>query len=199
MTMRIVSLLLLTLLTGALQGCFPVVATGVGAGALMIADRRSSGAYIDDEAIEIKASDRIGKKYKDNKSVHVNVTSFNRNVLLSGEVPNDSVKSDIADMVKTVDNVRNVSNELAVAGVSSLTSRSSDTLITSDVKLRFAQDKRFDANHVKVVTENGTVFLMGLVCEPEATAATALASTTGGVQRVVHLFEYIPCPPPAKH
>jgi len=197
--MRIVSLLLLTLLTGALQGCFPVVATGVGAGALMIADRRSSGAYIDDEAIEIKASDRIGKKYKDNKSVHVNVTSFNRNVLLSGEVPNDSVKSDIADMVKTVDNVRNVSNELAVAGVSSLTSRSSDTLITSDVKLRFAQDKRFDANHVKVVTENGTVFLMGLVCEPEATAATALASTTGGVQRVVHLFEYIPCPPPAKH
>jgi len=197
--MRIVSLLLLTLLTGALQGCFPVVATGVGAGALMIADRRSSGAYIDDEAIEVKASDRIGKKYKDNKGVHVNVTSFNRNVLLSGEVPNDSIKSDIADLVKTVDNVRNVSNELAVAGASSLTSRSSDTLITSDVKLRFAQDKRFDANHVKVVTENGTVFLMGLVCEPEATAATELASTTGGVQRVVRLFEYIPCPPPAKH
>lgn len=197
--MRIVSLLLLTLLTGALQGCFPVVATGVGAGALMIADRRSSGAYIDDEAIEIKASDRIGKKYKDNKGVHVNVTSFNRNVLLSGEVPNDSIKSDIADLVKTVDNVRNVSNEQSVAGVSSLTSRSSDTLITSDVKLRFAQDKRFDANHVKVVTENGTVFLMGLVCEPEATAATELASTTGGVQRVVRLFEYIPCPPPAKH
>ena len=197
--MRIVSLLLLTLLTGALQGCFPVVATGVGAGALMIADRRSSGAYIDDEAIEVKAFDRIGKKYKDNKGVHINVTSFNRNVLLSGEVPNDSVKSDIADMVKTVDNVRNVSNELAVAGVSSLTSRSSDTFITSDVKLRFAQDKRFDANHVKVVTENGTVFLMGLVCEPEATAATELASTTGGVQRVVRLFEYIPCPPPARH
>ncbi|MDD3884368.1 MAG: BON domain-containing protein [Gallionella sp.] len=197
--MRIVSLLLLTLLTGALQGCFPVVATGVATGAMMIADRRSSGAYIDDEAIEVKTYDRIGKKYKDNKGVHINVTSFNRNVLLSGEVPNDSVKSDIADMVKTVDNVRNVSNELAVAGVSSLTSRSSDTLITSDVKLRFAQDKRFDANHVKVVTENGTVFLMGLVCEPEATAATELASTTGGVQRVVRLFEYIPCPPPAKH
>ena len=83
--------------------------------------------------------------------------------------------------------------------MSSLTSRSSDSLVTSDVKLRFAQDKRFNANDVKVVTENGTVFLMGLVCEPEANAATELASTTGGVQRVVRLFEYIPCPPPVKH
>lgn len=197
--MRIISLLLLTLLTGALQGCFPVVATGVGAGALMIADRRSSGAYIEDESIEVKAFDRIGKKYNDNKGVHINVTSFNRNVLLSGEVPNESVKTDIADITKGIDNVRNVSNELVVAGVSSLTSRSSDTLVTSDVKLRFAQDKRFNANHVKVVTENGAVFLMGLVCEPEASAATEIASTTGGVQRVVRLFEYIPCPPPAKH
>jgi osmotically-inducible protein OsmY len=198
--MRIISLLLLTLLTGALQGCFPVVATGVGAGALMIADRRSSGAYIEDEGIELKASDRIGKKYKDNKGVHINVTSFNRNVLLSGEVPDESVKTDIADITKSIDNVRNVSNELIVAGATSLTSRSSDTLVTSDIKLRFAQDKRFDVNHVKVVTENGTVFLMGLVCEPEANAATEVASTTGGVQRVVRLFEYIPCPPaPAKH
>lgn len=197
--MRIFSLLLVTLLTGALQGCFPVVATGVGAGALMIADRRSSGAYIDDEAIEVKAFDRIGKKYKDNQGVHVNVTSFNRNVLLSGEVPNDGIKADIADIVKIIDNVRNVSNEVVVAGTSSLTSRSSDSLVTSDVKLRFAQDKRFNANDVKVITENGTVFLMGLVCEPEANAATELASTTGGVQRVVRLFEYIPCPPPAKH
>jgi len=87
--------------------------------------------------------------------------------------------------------VRNVSNELIISGTSSLTSRSSDSLITSDVKLRFVQDKRFDADHVKVVTENGTVFLMGIVKRAEADAATEVASMTGGVQRVVKLFEYL--------
>jgi osmotically-inducible protein OsmY len=87
--------------------------------------------------------------------------------------------------------VRNVNNELVVAGVSSLTTRSSDTLITSDVKFRFMQDKRFEANYIKVVTENGTVYLMGIVKRAEADAATEVASTTGGVQRVVRLFEYL--------
>jgi osmotically-inducible protein OsmY len=189
MKMRIVSLLLLTLLAGSLQGCFPVVAAGVGAGVMMMQDRRTSGAYVEDEAIETKAFDRIGKLYKDN--AHVNVTSFNRNVLISGEVPSETVKAEIGKLVRGIENVRNVNNELVVSGVSSLTARSSDSLITSDVKLRFVQDKRFDANHVKVVTENGTVFLMGIVKRAEADAATEVASTTGGVQRVVRLFEYL--------
>jgi len=186
--MRIVSLLLIVFLSGSLQGCFPVVAGGVGVGVMMAQDRRTSGAYVEDQAIEMKASDRIGKQYKD---VHVNVTSFNRNVLISGEVPSEAVKAEIGRLVAGVENVRNVSNELAVSGPSSLTSRSSDSLITSNVKLRFLDDKRFNASHVKVVTENGKVFLMGIVKRAEADAATEVASTTGGVQHVVKLFEYL--------
>lgn len=188
--MRIVSLLLLSLMAASLQGCVPVVAVGVGAGVMMAQDRRTSGAYVEDQAIETKAFDRIGKIYREN-DVHVNVTSFNRNVLISGEVPSETVKADIGKLVRDLENVRNVNNELAVSGVSSLTARSSDSLITSDVKLRFVQDKRFNADHVKVVTENGTVFLMGIVKHAEANAATEVASTTGGVQRVVRLFEYL--------
>lgn len=187
--MRLVSLLLLSLVAGSLQGCFPVVAAGIGAGVMMATDRRTSGAYVEDEAIETKAFDRIGKQYKD--KVHINVTSFNRNVLISGEVPSETVKAEIGKLVRGIENVRNVNNELVVSGVSSLTARSSDSLITSDVKLRFVQDKRFNADHVKVVTENGTVFLMGIVKRAEADAATEVASTTGGVQRVVRLFEYL--------
>lgn len=187
--MRIISLLLLALVSGSLQGCFPVAAVGAGTGALMAQDRRTSGAYVEDEAIETKAFDRIGKQYKD--KVHVNVTSFNRNVLISGEVPDAAAKEEIGRLVASIENVRNVANELIAASPSSLTARGSDSLITSDVKLRFMQDKRFNAVHVKVVTENGTVFLMGLVKRAEAEAATEIASTTGGVQRVVKLFEYL--------
>ncbi len=187
--MRIVSLLLLAFVSGSLQGCFPVVAGGVGVGIMMAQDRRTSGAYVEDEAIEAKAFDRIGKQYKD--TVHVNVTSFNRNALVSGEVPNEEIKAAIGKLVSGIENVRNVSNELIISGPSSMTSRSSDSLITSDVKLRFMQDKRFNAEHIKVVTENGTVFLMGIVKRAEADAATEVASTTGGVQRIVKLFEYL--------
>lgn len=187
--MRIISLLLLVFVSGSLQGCFPVVAVGVGAGVMMAQDRRTSGAYVEDQAIETKAFDRIGKQYKNN--VHVNITSFNRNVLISGEAPSDAVKAEIGRLVSGIENVRNVSNELVVSGPSSLTSRSSDSLVTSDVKLRFMQDKRFNADHVKVVTENGTVFLIGIVKRAEADAAAEVASTTGGVQRVVRLFEYL--------
>lgn len=187
--MRAISLLLLVLLSGSLQGCFPVAAVGVGTGVMMAQDRRTSGAYVEDQAIESKAFDRIGKQYK--KDVHANVTSFNRNVLISGEVPSETVKTEIGRLIAGIENVRGVNNELAISGTTSMTSRSSDSLVTSDVKLRFMGDKRFNAEHVKVVTENGTVFLMGLVKRAEADAATEIASTTGGVQRVVKLFEYL--------
>lgn len=187
--MRIFSLLLLVLVSGSLQGCFPVVAAGVGTGIMMAQDRRTSGTYIEDEAIEDKATGIIDKQYKN--TVHVNVTSFNRNVLISGEVPSEAVKTEIGKLVSGVENVRNLNNELVVSGISSLTSRGSDSLITSNVKLRFVNDKRFSADHVKVITENGTVFLMGIVKRAEADAATEVASTTGGVQHVVKLFEYL--------
>ena len=187
--MRIVSLLLLVLVSGSLQGCFPVAVVGVGTGVMMAQDRRTSGAYVEDEAIEDKASSRIANQLK--KDVHVNVTSFNRNVLITGEAQSNEVKAEVGRIVSGIENVRNVNNELVVSGPTSLTSRSSDSMITSDVKLRFMSDKRFSADRVKVVTENGTVFLMGIVKRAEADAATEVASTTSGAQRVVRLFEYL--------
>lgn len=197
--MRSIKISLLALaLAGALQGCVaPVI---VGAGALMVADRRTSGAYVEDEAIENKALNEILTKYKKNQNIHVNVTSYNRHVLITGEVPDEAIKADIGRIVANQQNVRGSTNELTISGLSSLTSRSSDALVTSNVKARFVGSQAFHTNHVKVITENGTVFLMGLVCQPEADAATEIASTTGGAQRVVKVFEYIECPPPpAKH
>jgi len=190
--MRKISLLLLVLLvllSASLQGCFPVVAGGVATGVTMVQDRRTSGTFLEDQTIEFKAGDLVGKQFHD--TVHVNATSYNRSVLLSGEVPNETVKADIGKLVFGIENVRNVNNELIVAGLSSLTSRSSDGLITSNVKIGFVRDERLTAEHVKVVTENGTVFLMGLVTRAEADAATGIASSTSGVQRVVKLFEYL--------
>lgn len=182
-------LLFILLMSASLQGCFPVVAAGAGAGALMAQDRRTSGAYIEDEAIENKAFDRIGKQYKN--TVHVNVTSYNRNILISGEVPDEAAKAQVERIVANIQNVGKIHNELAVAALSSLASRSNDSLITSNVKVRFLSDKRFSANNVKVVTENGTVYLMGIVNHTEAQAAAEVASGSKGVSRVVELFEFI--------
>ena len=184
--MRIAYLLLVVLISGLLQGCVPAA---VGSGAMMVQDRRTSGAYVEDLAIEAKAFDRIGKQFKD--GVHINITSFNRNVLISGEVPTEVVKTEVGRLMTSIENVRNMNNELVVSGTTSLTSRSNDSMITSNVKLRFVNDPRFSANHVKVVTENGTVFLMGIVNRAEADASAEVASTTSGVQRVVKLFEYL--------
>lgn len=187
--MRYLNYLLLAAMLGALQGCFPVVAAGVGAGALMASDRRTSGAYIEDEGIEDKALSQIDNKYHD--TVHVNVTSFNRHVLITGEVPNDTAKTEIEKIVAAVPNVKFINNELAVSGLSGFASRSSDTVITGDVKLRFLNNKDFQATNIKVITENGVVFLMGMAYRKEAAAATEIARSTKGVQRVIKVFEYL--------
>lgn len=182
-------LLLAAMLASSLQGCFPMFAAGVGTGALMVADRRTTGTYIEDEGIENKATNQISAKYKD--TAHVNVTSFNRHVLITGEVPNEEAKTDIGRIAAGIQNVKAVSNELVVSGVSSFSSRSGDSVITADVKLRFVNNKVFNADHVKVITENGAVFLMGLVYHKEADKAAEIASTTSGVLRVVKVFEYL--------
>ncbi|MBI1174113.1 MAG: BON domain-containing protein [Sideroxydans sp.] len=188
--MRYLNYLLFAALLAALQGCFPVVATGVGTGVLMAADRRTTGTYIEDQEIESKASGRVAREYHD--KVHVNITSFNRHVLVTGEVPDDATRTGVERIVASVANVKAVSNELVIAGLSSLSSRGSDTVITGDVKLRFLDNKNaFNPDHVKVVTEDGTVYLMGLVFHKEADAAAEIASTTSGVQRVVKVFEYL--------
>lgn len=188
--MRYLNYLLFAAMLGSLQGCFPVVAGGAAAGALAVADRRTTGAYIEDQAIETKSSNRIGNQYHD--KVHVNVTSFNRHVLVTGEVPDDATRTGVERIIASVANVKAISNELTVAGLSSLSSRASDTVITGDVKLRFLDNKNaFNADHVKVITEDGTVYLMGLVFHKEGDAAAEIASTTSGVQKVVKVFEYL--------
>lgn len=173
----------------ALQGCFPLVATGVGTGALMVSDRRSSGAYVEDEAIEWKAAAQIKEKLGDH--VHVNITSYNRNVLLTGEAPNAGVRDQLPQVIASVPNIRGVTNDVRVAGHSSLTSRSNDALITSKVKARMIDSAQVQAHLIKVVTESSTVYLMGLVTQAEADAATQVARTTAGVNKVVRVFEYI--------
>ncbi len=173
----------------ALQGCFPIVAVGVGAGALMGADRRTAGTYIEDTAIEGKASSQILGQYKN--TVHASVTSVNRHVLITGEAPSIEAKAGVEKIVASVSEVKSVSNELVIADNSSLVSRTNDSLVTSNVKLGFINNKDFQPHHVKVVTENGIVFLMGLVYRKEAEAATEIARNSKGVQRVVTVFEYL--------
>lgn len=173
-----------------LQGCVPLVATGAGAGALMANDRRTSGAYIEDQEIELRTANRIGDAFPSDY-VHVNVTSYNRAVLLTGEVPDDVTKQKISDIAKTVGNVKDVTNELAVAPPALLSARTNDTYITTKVKTRFIDAKRFPITAVKVVTENGVVYLLGLVTQQEGNDAAEIASTTAGVKKVVKMFEYV--------
>ena len=173
----------------ALEGCFPIVAAGVSGGAMVAADRRTTGIYIEDNAIEIKAGNQVNQKYPNN--VHVNVTSFDRQVLITGEVPDEATRAEVARIVTGVENVKAVTNELAIGSASGIGSRSHDSLVTSDVKLRFVNSKDFNANDVKVVTENGVVYLMGMVFHKEGDAAADIASTTSGVARVVKVFEYL--------
>lgn len=180
---------LIALSLPALQGCVTAVATGVGAGALMIADRRNAETYLADEAIEIRAFNRINEKFAD--KVHVNVTSYNLKVLLTGEVPDAGIKDELEKAIAGVANVKGVTNEVTVGASSSFGARSNDTYITSKVKARFIDANKFQANHVKVVTEAGTVFLLGMVTRKEADDAAEIARTTADVKKVVRVFEYV--------
>jgi osmotically-inducible protein OsmY len=187
------STILAAVLIGAavpvLQGCFPVVAAGVGAGALMIVDRRNSETYLADEAIEIRAVSRINEKF--GERAHINVTSYNLKVLLTGEAPDANQAAEVEKLVASVPNVKAVTNEIQAAGVSNFSARSNDSFITSKVKGRFIEANKFQPQHVKVVTEAGTVFLLGLVTRKEADDAAEVARTTGGVRKVVRVFDYI--------
>ena len=181
-------LLALSLLAVTLQGCIEMAAIGVGAAVLSSVDRRTTGAQVDDEGIELRSTNRVSDRFGD--KVHVNITSYNRSVLVTGEVPNESAKVEIEKLITGTANVRSVTNDLQVANGTSLSSRASDTTITGKVKARFVDANRFNALLVKVVTENSVVYLMGIVTEAEAAAAVEVARTTGGVRKVVKLFDY---------
>ncbi|PTN11912.1 BON domain-containing protein [Nitrosomonas aestuarii] len=176
-----------------ITSCAPMVAVGVGAGAgtgaIVSEDRRTSGIFIEDESIELKSSRRIYEQL--GNQVHINVTSFNRIVLLTGETPSETMKEEATRLVRSIQNVRNVINEITVGEKSSLASRSKDTFITSKVKSRFLASRKFQINHIKILTEKGVVFLLGMVRRDEADNAAEIASSTSGVSKVVRVFEYL--------
>lgn len=171
-----------------LQGCVGVAVVGAGSAALSAADRRTTGVQIEDERIELVSSNRFGEKL--GNKAHINITSYNRNVLITGEVADAASRDEAEKIVRGVPNVRGITNDLQVGPLASMTSRASDAGTTGKVKARFLDAGKFNAVHVKVVTEASVVYLLGIVTEAEANDAVEVARTTGGVRKVVKVFEY---------
>ncbi len=172
-----------------LQACAPLMVGGMVGGAMVASDRRTSGIQLEDEAIELKAANRIREMM--GSRAHISITSYNRQVLISGEAPNAQDRDYAAKLVGEVENVRKVVNELVVAPNSSLTDRSTDALITAKVKAQMVDSKDIFANAYKIVTERGVVYLMGRVTQREADRATEVARQVSGVKKVVRIFEIL--------
>ncbi|HEC75125.1 MAG TPA: BON domain-containing protein [Methylophaga aminisulfidivorans] len=173
-----------------LQGCVPLVATGAATGASVAYDRRTTGSVIDDQGIEFKASYAIFNNKEIYDQSHINITSYNGVVLVTGETPSESLKQKVYDEVKVIPKVKRIYNELTIAAPSSLPSRSSDAWITSKIKAKMTTNKTTDPMFIKVVTERGIVYLMGMLSHAEADQAVNLVRSSAGVQRVVKIFEY---------
>jgi osmotically-inducible protein OsmY len=177
-------------LAAALSGCAPLLIGGAAVGTVMIAsDRRSSGAQVDDEAIELRAASRLREAFGDR--AHINITSYNRQVLLTGEVPNDAMKQQAEQIVSQVDNVRGIVNELTRMSATSITQRSNDIFLTGKVRASLVDAQDLQSNAFKVVTERGTVYMMGRVTTREAERGTQIARQIGGVQKVVRMYEIV--------
>ncbi len=174
-----------------LQGCAPLAVTGATTAVTTLAsDRRTTGTFIEDEAIEIKSRLALSNQKDLNKRVHINFTSYNTSVLVSGEAPTEADRQAVIDLVNNVEKVTRVHDEIAIAAPSSLISRSADSVVTAKIKAKIFAEKDLSSLHIKVVNENGVTFLMGLVSTQEGDVATEIARRTGGVQKVVKLFEY---------
>jgi len=186
---RYPGIVLLALLPAlVLQGCLGVAVVGAGSAAISASDRRTTGVQIEDERIELVSSNRFGEKFGD--KAHINITSYNRNVLLTGEVADAASKEEVEKIVRGVPNVRGITNDLQVGPLATLSSRAGDAGTTGKVKARFVDANKFNVVHVKVVTEASVVYLLGIVTEAEANDAVEVARTTGGVRKVVKVFEY---------
>ena len=186
---RYPGIVLLALLPALLlQGCVGMAVVGAGSAAVSAMDRRTTGVQIEDERIELVSSNRCGEKFGD--KAHINITSYNRNVLLTGEVVDAAARDEVEKIVRGVPNVRGITNDLQVGPLATLSSRASDAGTTGKVKARFVDAGKFNAVHVKVVTEASVVYLLGIVTEAEANDAVEVARTTGGVRKVVKVFEY---------
>ena len=173
-----------------LDGCAPAAVIAVVAGytAVVANDQRSTGAQLDDQTIEFKIATTVGDKW--GNEVHLNATSYNGVVLLTGEAPSTIVQDEITKIAKSTDRVRMVQNEMVIGPVTDLSARTNDTYITSKVKTRLLEDEKFKALYVKVVTERSVVYLMGIMSREDGTQAAQIAATTAGVARVVKVFEY---------
>lgn len=173
-----------------LSACAPLLIGGalIG-GSMSVVDRRTSGAQVDDQSIELKSIGRIHDAMGD--TGFVSVTSYNRLVLLTGEMPNEEAKAKAEQAVARIDNIRSIVNEIEIAPISSFTNHSADSVITSKVKAGMLDTKDIQANAFKVVTERGIVYLMGRVTEREATRAAEVARGVGGVRKVVKVFEIV--------
>lgn len=171
------------------NSCAPLFIGGIGAGALAIEDRRTAATIFEDQTIEFKANRKIKSKYKNNSSV--SVTSFNRFVLLTGETYSDDIKNDIAFDVATITNVRNIQNEIIIKAKRSKLDSTNDAFITSKVKTNLVKNKNIYANLIKVVSNSGNVYLMGMVTKKEAELASETAASTKGVRKVIKIFEYL--------
>lgn len=183
--------LILLCLIPHLFGCAAVAVGGAAAaGTATVVDRRTTGTQVEDQTIEVKAYRALNADTELKEQAHLNVTSYNTVVLLSGETPTDALRQKAVEILKSVDKVTHVYNELTIAAPSSLVSRSSDSYITTKVKTKLFANKDVSGLEIKVVTEKGIVYLMGLVTKAEATIATDIARQTGGVQKVVKLFQY---------
>lgn len=173
-----------------LQGCAPLIVAGAATTVAVIHDRRSAGTIVDDEGIELKVADRFHSDEELSESAHIGAESYDYVVLLTGQAPSEELKARAGDLAKQIPKVREVHNEIAVAAPNSFMTRGSDGALTGKVKGVMVANS-FDPLLVKVVSENGTVFLMGLVTRDEAERATDITRQVSGVQRVVKLYEYI--------
>lgn len=182
-------LTLIAVLTPALNGCAAPVAGGKTTNATAADEQRGPRVYLDDEAIELHGLNRMHELFPQ-ASVSVGVTSFNHNVLLTGQAPDEATRAKIEDTIRTIPNVRTVFNEITLGGVESVASEVKDSAITTNVKTRLMDGRGVNFIHVKVVTEGGVVYLMGLLTHSEADAAAQTAATTGGVDKVVKVVEY---------
>jgi osmotically-inducible protein OsmY len=183
------SLLAVSGLAAVLSACAPLIVGGAVVGGMVAADRRTTGSQVEDEGIELRATNRLRENL--GSRVHVNVTSFNRQVLLTGEVPTGDDRQKVEMLVAGVDNVRSVVNDLAVMPNSTLSQRSNDTYITGKVRANLVDAQDLFATAYKVVTERGVVYLMGRVTQREADRATQIVRGVNGVAKVVRVFEII--------
>ena len=187
---KLIPIVLMGIAFSQLQGCAPLVVGGAAVGTSVALDRRTTGVYVSDAEIELRAINRLRDAFPKDTD-NISATSYNRQVLLTGQVPDETVRNRAGEIVKGIPDVRAVFNELTVSGVASLTSDANDVAITSNVKTRLLRDERVPGIKIKVVTEASVVYLMGLVTQEEAKAAIDIARNTSGVSKVVVLFEII--------